>query len=245
VAIAKRSGESVLAQGSRPSPAFSRRWIPSAAAALAILLATSCTPIELPGASDEGATNSQPGISSTLSEEVRLPELDEPIRRGEQVPGLDLVNQDEQAIELADYLGKVLVVSFFSCQHPDGSPGPAMARRLHELQQTLRPDLWDRVHILTVSVEPAHDTADELRRCARSLGADLDRWTLTLSTAPEFTTVAARLGVMVWEEEAGETSHTLSTLVIDQHGALADRFTGLSQWTVADLIASIVHTAES
>jgi cytochrome oxidase Cu insertion factor (SCO1/SenC/PrrC family) len=94
-------------------------------------------------------------------------------------------------------------------------------------------------------VEPAQDTADELRRCARNLGADLDRWTLTFSTAPDFTGVAARLGVVVWEEEAGDISHTLSTLVIDRRGALVDRFTGLSQWTVADLIAVVVHTVES
>jgi protein SCO1/2 len=185
--------------------------------------------------------SSTPG---TDAESLLLPGFDSPLDLGEEVPNLTLITQLGQPLELTDLAGTVVVLSFFSCQHPEGSPGAAAARRLIEFQDTLRPDLWERVQILTISTEPLIDTPDVLRRCGHDLGANPDRWTLTTPTSADFTTTAARLGVLLWNEDGEETAHTLSTLVIDQEGFLADHFRGLTQWSVGDLIAAVVQTAE-
>ena len=160
------------------------------------------------------------------------------------MPNLDLTTQLGQQLKLSDLAGTVVILSFFSCQHPEGSPGGALARRLRELQDTLRPDLWEQVRIVTVSTEPLLDTPEVLLRCGQDLGTDFDRWTLTATTSAEFSATAARLGVLIWQEDDDAIAHTLSILVIDRHGLLADRFRGLTQWTVGDLIAAVVQTAE-
>jgi len=214
------------------------------AAVLVLLLGAACTPIELPLPAEEGTT--PPGSAGTdeRPESLLLPGFDSTLALGEEMPNLDLTTQLGQPLQLTDLAGTVVVLGFFSCQHPEGSPGAAAARRLLELQDTLRSDLWDRVRIVTISTEPLIDTPEVLLRCGHDLGANFDRWTLTTTTSADFTTTAARLGVLIWDEEGDETAHTLSTLVIDQDGFLADRFRGLTQWTVGDLIAAVVQTAE-
>jgi len=208
------------------------------------LIVSACTPIELPLPADEGATPARSSEEGARPETLLLPGFASTLDLGEKVPNLDLTTQQGQPLELIDLAGTVVVLSFFSCQHPEGSPGAAVARRLLELQDTLRPDLWDRVRILTVSTEPLNDTPEALLRCGHRLGTDFDRWTLATPTSADFTTTAARLGVMIWREEGNATAHTLSTLVIDREGYLADRFRGLTQWSVDDLIAAVVQTAE-
>ena len=208
------------------------------------LIVSACTPIELPLPTDEGTTLSDSSAASKDSESLLLPGFASALDLGEEMPNLSLTTQFGQPLELVDLAGTVVVLSFFSCLHPEGSPGAAVARRLLELQDTLRPDLWDRVRIVTVSTEPLIDTPEALLGCGQSLGTDFDRWTLATPTSADFTTTAARLSVMIWQEEGGTTAHTLSTLVIDQHGFLADRFRGFTQWSVGDLIAAVVQTAE-
>ena len=216
----------------------------SIVAVLVTLLGVACTPIELPLPTDEGRTPPDSSGVEEQPESLLLPGFDSALDLGEEMPNITLTTQFGQLLELTDLAGTVVVLGFFSCQHPEGSPGAAAARRLLELQETLRPDLWDRVRIVTVSTEPLIDTPEVLLRCGHDLGANFDRWTLATTTSADFTTTAARLGVLIWEEEGDETAHTLSTLVIDQQGFLADRFRGLTQWSVGDLIAAVVQTAE-
>ena len=215
----------------------------SATIAIALIL-PACTPIELPLPADGGTTVSDSSGEDEHPESLLLPGFASALDLGEEMPNLNLTTQLGQPLTLTDLAGTVVVLGFFSCQHPEGSPGAAAARRLLELQDTLRPDLWDRVRIVTVSTEPLIDTPEVLLRCGRDLGTNFDRWTLTTTTSADFTATAARLGVMIWDEEGDETAHTLSTLVIDQYGFLADRFRGLTQWSVGDLIAAVVQTAE-
>ncbi len=224
-----------------PTPHQLCAGIATVAVALIIL---ACTPIELPLPTNQRTTPSESSGASKDSESLLLPGFASTLDLGEEMPNLNLTTQLGQPLELIGLAGTVVVLSFFSCQHPEDSPGAAVARRLLELQDTLRPDLWDRVRILTVSTEPLIDTPEVLLRCGQSLGADFDRWTLATPTSADFTATAARLGVLIWQEEGGATAHTLSTLVIDQQGFLVDRFRGLTQWSVGDLIAAVVQAAE-
>jgi cytochrome oxidase Cu insertion factor (SCO1/SenC/PrrC family) len=227
---------------SRFSPPHSRRAI--IVSVLVLLLEAACTPIELPPPVEEGPAPPYSSGEGEHPDALLLPGLSPILDVGEEMPDLDLTTQLGQPLELTDLAGTVVVLGFFSCQQPRSSPGTAAALRLIELQDTLRADLWDRVRIVTISTEPLIDTPDVLLRCGSDLGTNPDRWTLTTMMSADFTAIAARLGVLIWDEEGDETAHTLSTLVIDQQGILADRFRGLTQWTVGDLIASVVQVAE-
>ncbi len=226
---------------SRFSPLHSPRAV--IVSVLVFLLGAACTPIELPPPAEEGPALSDSSGEGVHPDALLLPGLAPVLDLGEEMPNLNLTTQLGQPLELTDLAGTVVVLGFFSCQHPESSPGAIATRRLIELQNTLRPDLWDRVRIVTISTEPLVDTPDVLLRCGHDLGTNPDRWTLT-TTSTDFTATAARLGVLIWDEEGSETAHTLSTLVVDQRGVLADRFRGLTQWTVGDLIASVVQVAE-
>ena len=235
-----------LARAARrlPPPHRSVVGIVAVIVALTGFPGVACTPIESSLPADEATSPSSPPGTAEDPGSVLFPGFDSALALGEKVPNLELTTQLGTPLDLADLSGTVIVLGFFSCQHSEGSPGAAAARRLLELQETLRSDLWDRVRIVTVSTEPLLDTPEVLLRCGQDLGTDFDRWTLTATTSADFSATAARLGVLIWDEEGDETSHTLSTLVIDRHGLLADRFRGLTQWSVGDLIAAVVQTAE-
>ena len=223
---------------------FPRRLSGGTATILLALFLSSCTPIEMPLPADAGTATATSSADPAGLESPLLPDFAPALELGEEVPNLDLETQDGQPLALDDLSGLVVVLSFFSCRHPEDSPDAALSRRLIEFQDTLRPDLWDRVKIVTISTEPLEASPKALLRCGHRLGADFDRWTLATPTSADFTATAARLGTVIWQEEEEITAHTLSTLVVDQRGLLVDRFRGLTQWSVGDLIAAVVQTAE-
>ncbi|MFQ5743068.1 MAG: SCO family protein [Acidobacteriota bacterium] len=167
-----------------------------------------------------------------------------PLALGETVPDIQLTDQDGSSLSLGELAGTVVVMTFFESRSPDPALCPTLMKRLAHVQEILRPDLWERVHLLAVSVDPAHDTAAVLHRQGESLEADFDHWSLVTTEKAAVTELAAAFGVFLWERADGSVGHTLNTVIISPQGRLADRFPGSTQWSADDLLASVVLLAE-
>jgi len=88
------------------------------------------------------------------------------------VPEFTLIERSERRITRNDLLGRVWVVNFFYASCLDTCPlqSAEMANLQHDL--TDAPD----VRLVSISIDPDHDTPEILRAYAQRVGADPQRW---------------------------------------------------------------------
>ncbi len=129
----------------------------------------------------------------------------------------ELIDQDAQRFRSEDLRGKVSIVGF-AFTHCT-TICPMLTSQMVNLQRRLAP-LGDRVHFVTITVDPEADTPERLREFAVRHNADLHRWSF-LTGAPQ--TVRATLErvffVPVGErreiEDGYDILHTGQLMLID------------------------------
>jgi protein SCO1/2 len=97
-----------------------------------------------------------------------------------------------------------------------------------------------KVHLVTVSFDPATDTPPVLKAHAKKLEADLSRWTFLTGDRDEVDHFAARFGVSVGRamNDARDITHNLRTAIIDADGKVVKVYTG-NEWTPEQVLADL------
>ena len=86
------------------------------------------------------------------------------------LPAFALIDQSNQPYGSADLRGKIWVADFIFTRCPDMCP--MLSAAMASLQRDLdREKLWDRVRLVSFSVEPDHDSPEVLREYAAKLRA--------------------------------------------------------------------------
>lgn len=162
---------------------------------------------------------------------VRVMEVMQP---GDLVPDDPVIDQTGLTRRLSDWRGRALAVTFVYTRCPVPDFCPAMDRQFGVLQKAIAADgrLRDRAHLVSVSFDPAHDTAALIRRHAEARGADPALWSYLTGTEASIDHLTSRFGVStIHEQDAGETiTHNLRTAIVDPDGRLVKIYTG-NDWT--------------
>ena len=176
-----------------------------------------------------------------LTEPAPPPRVDV-LQPGDVVPDTVLLDEAGRAHTLADWRGQVLAVTFIYTRCPVPDFCPRMDSRFGDVQRIVAadPGLRDRVHLLSVTFDPEHDTPAVLAAHAKKAGADPAIWSFLTGDRAEVITFAARFGVMVTAGHGGtqEIVHTLRTAVVDPKGRLSSVLSG-GDWTAETLIAAM------
>jgi protein SCO1/2 len=158
---------------------------------------------------------------------------------GDAVPDDRLVDQTGATRRLTDWKGRALAVTFVYTRCPVPDFCPLMDRHFADLQKTILADaaLRDRVHLVTISFDPAHDTPAAIEAHAKTRGADSRVWSYLTGDAAAIDHVTSRFGVSaIQEHDAPESiTHNLRTAVIDPTGRLVTIYNG-NEWTVDGLL---------
>jgi len=93
------------------------------------------------------------------------------------IPPFTLTGQDGGRVTEADLLGRVTIMDFFFSRCPFICP--PMSRNMKRCQDELA---GSGVRILSISVDPDHDTPERLREYVGEVGADTGVW--TFATGP-------------------------------------------------------------
>lgn len=159
---------------------------------------------------------------------------------GEQAPGLSLVNAESAALRLTELQGSAIVLTFIYLRCPLPQFCPLMDQRFAEVQRGIaaEPELRDRVRLLSISFDPAHDTPTALAAHAKRLGADPRVWTFAAVPAEHVVASAAAYGVSLTQENDGTITHNLRTFVISPDGRVAKVLNG-NEWSAADLLDAL------
>jgi protein SCO1 len=115
--------------------------------------------------------------------------------------------------------GRVTIASFIYTRCP--SVCLALGSNLQQLQSALDPD----IQMLSISFDPVHDDAGQLRRHAALWHADARHWRMT--TVPDAAQLRRLLDawqVVVIDDGRGGWEHNAALLVIDRRGRLVRIF---------------------
>ena len=140
-------------------------------------------------------------------------------------PDFALTDQDGSPLALGDLRGRLVLLDFIYTQCPGPCPIQSAARV--RLQRALPPELRERTHFVSISLDPTHDTPQALRAYADAHGADTSDWSF-LTGDPELVSPLVRsYGVGTLRSQEGTLEHVLALFLIDGDGRIARRYLGL------------------
>jgi len=185
------------------------------------------------------APNSKEGQAPTPAP---LPNL-EPIQPGEPFPDATLTNEQDHELKLSSYRGKALAVTFIFTRCPFPNFCPRMTDNFAAAQSLLATDAsgarnWQ---LLSITIDPEHDTPQALRAYAEQHKADPSHWHFATGSLRAITTLALRCGMNFWDEN-GLIQHNLRSIVIDPGGKVRKVFPE-NQWTPEELVREMKAAA--
>lgn len=140
----------------------------------------------------------------------------------QKMPPFSLTDQAGRTVQLADFLGKVVVVDFIytRCPLPDVCP------RLSATFASVSKKLAGRdVEFLSITIDPQFDTPAVLTEYARRWQADGATWRFLTGTPQQIQSVAQQFGLVYFPDE-GSITHTVATAVIGRDGTLLAKIDG-------------------
>ena len=139
------------------------------------------------------------------------------------VPGFQLVSHEGASFSASDLTGKVVVLDFIFTRCPDVCP--VMTTQMVALQRALpeHPFGGPKLHLVSVSVDPTHDTPPVLSAYADKYGADLSHWTFLTGTQVDVDTLSEGLAQALVtrpgaEGDAPDITHSQRMLLLDPNG---------------------------
>jgi protein SCO1/2 len=168
---------------------------------------------------------------------------------GDAVPDFALLNQSDKRIDLKQYRGKVLLMTFIYTRCPLSDYCPRMSRNFAEIDQKLasEPALYKDTHLLSVSFDPAYDTPKVLKSygaayTGRYSKETFGHWEFAAPGEKELPKMEQWFAVGVTPGEKGTLQHSLATVVIGKDGKVL-AFYPTNDWTVAEVLAKVEQAA--
>ena len=186
----------------------------------------------------DSAVARHPAQTTTVIDTAQTPSV---LQAGDRMPpDLALVTQSGDSLQLGDYRGQTLVLSFIYTRCPLPNYCPKMSEAFATLQPQLRDQYGDDVQLLSISFDPAYDTPAVLRDYADRYTDRLDTWTFATGDTSTVRRATRRFGVHTQpnDGEQGELLHNLTTAVIDADGRVHRLFRG-SDWTPEDVLQAV------
>jgi protein SCO1/2 len=138
-----------------------------------------------------------------------------------------LTDQAGRDFRLADQRGRPMLISMFysACQFVC----PMLIDTLRETETKLDADERRQLGVLMVSIDPAHDSVDVLKRKADERGLDTPRWAMARTDAASVRKLAAVLGIQYRALANGEFNHTTALILLDADGRIVGRSSQLGK----------------
>ena len=165
--------------------------------------------------------------------------------KGDDVPNFRLLNQSNHRIDLKQFRGKVVVMTFIYTRCPLADFCPRMSRNFAEIDKALKSDpaLYKNTHLLTVSFDPSYDTPKVLRSYGAAytgnfVNETFQHWDFAAPAVADLPSMEQYFDVGVTPGLDKTLQHSLSTVVIGKDGKVA-AFYPTNDWKVDDVLADI------
>lgn len=169
---------------------------------------------------------------------------------GEEVPDFHFTNQDSKRIDLNQYRGKIVLMTFIytRCPFPDFCPRVShnFADIYHQLGKD--PALAGKVHLLSISFDTKNDTPHVLRDYGFSVSGEkkpalFKQWEFAVPKDKDLPEIAHYFAV-TYKAEGATITHSLSTAVIGPDGKIVTWYHGVD-WTPDTIMKDLRQASQS
>jgi protein SCO1/2 len=168
---------------------------------------------------------------------------------GEAVPDFKLLNQSDKEIDLKQYRGKVLLMTFIYTRCPLADYCPRMSHNFAAIDQQLATDtaLYKETHLLSVSFDPTYDTPKVLKSyggayTGRYSKETFTHWEFAAPQGKQLLAMEKWFAVGVTPGQNGTLQHSLATVVIGKDGKVVS-FYPTNDWTISTVLDDVKHAA--
>jgi protein SCO1/2 len=180
-------------------------------------------------------------ITGAAEKEAPRPKVTDiaPFKPGDPLPDLTFTDERGQPLKLEDYRGKALALTFIYTRCPLPNFCPLLSEKFRTVQESLladpaAPKNWQ---LLSVTIDPEHDTAEVLQRYAKAQRADAAHWRFATGELRDITVLGLRSGLEFWEG-GSEITHNIRTVVFDAQGRMRKVFSE-NAWTANELAGEL------
>jgi protein SCO1/2 len=168
-----------------------------------------------------------------------------PLVPGESVPDFSLLNQSDKIIHLAQFRGKVLLLTFIYTRCPLATYCPRMSRNFAAIDKSLAADqsLYRKTHLLSISFDPDYDTPAVLRSYGGAYTGNYSKetfshWDFAAPQKQDLAQILKFFLVGVTPEKDHTLTHSLSTVVITPEGKIY-KWYPTNDWTPQQLLSDV------
>ena len=141
----------------------------------------------------------------------------------QDAPDFTLTTQEGGTLKRADLKGQVCLVSFVftTCN----GTCPATTHRMGQVQAALKQrglDKGDRVRLLSITLDPARDTPEVLRKYMELYDADPAGWTFLTGDKERVGKVIADWGMWAKPAANGQLDHPSRVFLVDKKGQVRE-----------------------
>lgn len=167
---------------------------------------------------------------------------------GDEVPDYGLVNQNGKPIKLHDYRGKTLLLTFIYTRCPVPEYCTLMSNNFAAIDKQLQqqPAIYDKTHLLSISIDPEYDTPQVLRsygaaHTERYQNETFSHWEFASGTKDQVKGVAQFFGLRYYAGSE-QIVHSLKTVIVGPDGKVAKVYSG-NEWKPDEVVQEMIGLA--
>ncbi|MGI4830262.1 MAG: SCO family protein [Janthinobacterium lividum] len=168
---------------------------------------------------------------------------------GDVVPDFTLLNQSNKTIDMKQFRGKVVAMTFIYTRCPVADYCPRMSRNFANINEALASDskLYAKTHLLTVSFDPSYDKPKVLRSYGGAYTGQYSNekfthWDFAAPGMAELPKMEQWFDMGVTPAGKATLQHSLATVILGTDGKVI-AFYPTNEWTVADALKVIRDAA--
>lgn len=156
---------------------------------------------------------------------------------GENLPDFTLYDQSGRVVRSDRFRGKQIMLNFIYTRCPVATMCPAATLKMMATQKLAREAGVPNLELVSITLDPEHDTPGVLRDYAEARGIDTGNFSFLTGPERAIKDLLTQFGVIA-EFDGSIIKHTLTTLLIDEHGRIIHRADG-SAWEPKDFVAKM------
>ncbi|QDV18241.1 hypothetical protein Pan153_28980 [Gimesia panareensis] len=217
-------------------------WILVAVSAFATWQLKKQSDLALERSKAEHAARIEAEQKASAAEQKKTEETEEvsikgPVWPKEGIEDFSLTERSGKTITKKDLLGKPWVACFVFTRC--AGPCPRVSGQFYQLQKDLK-DLDFR--LVTITVDPKHDTPEVLSQYAELMGADPKKWLFLTGDQKDIFHLIEKSFLMPVQENVGparkpgfEVIHTTNVMLVDPKGRVLGKFNAVDDAQMAEL----------
>lgn len=162
---------------------------------------------------------------------------------GAAVPDVPMIDQDGKTLHLRQFKGKAVLLTFIYTRCPLPNFCPLISSEFAEIHKELKKNSDDlkRTHLVSVSLDPAYDTAPVLRKYGLAYLQDdasgFQHWDFVSTTPQDLEKLAAAFGLQ-YSEQDNQIAHSMETVLLATNGTVAKSWPG-NEWKTSEVLAAV------